>query len=87
MGSGELSWISRVLTNLHLCSNLEKVKPMRARDLVKHAESKGWTYIETRGSHMQYGKNGVRLTIVGPLNALVKAGTVRSILKTIEEVG
>ena len=60
---------------------------MKARDLVRYVESHGWTYISTQGSHMQYGKKGHRVTIPGPLNHEVPAGTVRAIKKKVEEVG
>ncbi len=63
------------------------MKSMKARDLIRYVESHGWEHIETKGSHMQYGKRGHRVTIPGPANREVPPGTVRAIKKTVEEVG
>ena len=63
------------------------MKPMKARELIRYVESKGWVHVGTTGSHMQFSKKGYRLTIVGPANNIVSPGVVRTVKNTVKEVG
>ncbi len=62
------------------------MKPMKARDLFKKAEAQGWTLDRIEGSHHVFVKQGHQVSILGPANNEVPAGTVRGILKKMKEV-
>lgn len=64
------------------------MKPMKAKDLITLLKNNGWVFDRSPpGSHVVYKKNGIHVTVPGTKNEVISPGTLRSILKTIKEVG
>jgi len=56
---------------------------VKARDVIKLLETRGWVLVRTRGSHRQYKhpSEGGLVTIAGKSGEDVPPGTLKSILK------
>lgn len=57
---------------------------MKVKELIKVAETLGWTYEHTRGDHKKFKKSGHRsVTIPGKGSADVPIGTAKAIIKQL----
>ena len=52
-----------------------------SRKVIKRLKAEGWTFRGARGSHHQFGKGGLRVTVVHPRKDM-SIGTARAIART-----
>lgn len=61
-----------------------KGKDLKAKDLIRLLNSKGWQFHRQRGSHKIFKKNGKILPIPCHNNLEIPLGTLKNILKTAD---